>query len=73
VNDGAALWPWCFALGRLMEAGLVGIVSSDARISLGFAGVLIVSGLAAAYLPARRATVIDPMSRCARTEPALIE
>jgi putative ABC transport system permease protein len=49
------------ALGRLMEAGLLGIVSSDARISVLFAMVLIASALLAGYLPARRATGIDPM------------
>jgi putative ABC transport system permease protein len=50
------------ALSRLMEAGLLGVVSSDARVSLGFAAVLIASALAAGYLPARRATAIDPMT-----------
>ena len=29
------------ALGRLMEAGLLGVVSSDARLSIGFAAVLV--------------------------------
>ncbi|MEP6915667.1 MAG: ABC transporter permease, partial [Acidobacteriota bacterium] len=49
------------ALGRLMEAGLLGIVSSDARVSFGFAAMLVLSALAAGYLPARRATAIDPI------------
>jgi ABC-type antimicrobial peptide transport system permease subunit len=49
------------ALGRVMEAGLLGIVASDARVSLGVAAVLIASALAAGYMPARRATAIDPI------------
>jgi putative ABC transport system permease protein len=49
------------ALGRLMEAGLLGVVSSDARLSIGFAAVLVLAALAAGYIPARRATTIDPI------------
>jgi putative ABC transport system permease protein len=50
-----------FALGRLMEAGVLGIATSDARIVLAFAGILIAAALLAGYLPARRAAAIDPM------------
>jgi putative ABC transport system permease protein len=50
-----------FALGRLMEAGVLGIATSDARIVLAFAAVLIAAALLAGYLPARRAASIDPM------------
>ena len=49
------------ALGRLMEAGLLGVISSDARLSIGFAAVLVLAALAAGYIPARRATTIDPI------------
>ena len=49
------------ALSRLMEAGLLGIASSDARIFAGFSAVLIGTALLAGYLPARRAAAIDPM------------
>jgi putative ABC transport system permease protein len=49
------------ALSRLMEAGMLGIASSDARVSLLFAAVLITSALLAGYLPARRAASIDPI------------
>lgn len=49
------------ALGKLMEAGLLGVVSSDARISVGFAIVLVAAALAAGYIPARRAAGIDPI------------
>jgi putative ABC transport system permease protein len=48
-------------LSRLMEAGLLGVVSSDARVALTFAAVLVTAALAAGYIPARRATVIDPI------------
>jgi putative ABC transport system permease protein len=51
------------ALSRLMEAGMVGlpIATSDARVFLAFAAVLIGAALVAGYLPARRAAEIDPM------------
>jgi putative ABC transport system permease protein len=48
-------------LSRLMEAGLLGIASSDARVFAGFAAVMILTALLAGYLPARRAATIDPM------------
>ena len=47
-------------LGRLIEAGLLGVASSDARITAGLAAILVASSLAAGYLPARRAASIDP-------------
>jgi putative ABC transport system permease protein len=49
------------ALGRVMEAALLGIASSDALVFTAFAAVLIASALLAGYLPARRAASIDPM------------
>jgi putative ABC transport system permease protein len=49
------------ALGRLMEAALLGIASSDAIVFLTFAAILIGAALLAGYLPARRAASIDPM------------
>jgi len=49
------------ALGRLMEAGLLGVIAADARLSIGFAAVLGLAALAAGYIPARRATAIDPI------------
>ena len=47
-------------LGRLIEAGLLGVASSDARITAGLAAILVASALVAGYLPARRAASIDP-------------
>jgi ABC-type antimicrobial peptide transport system permease subunit len=49
------------ALGRLIQAGLVGVGSSDPRVFVAFAGVLIGTALVAGYVPARRAAAIDPM------------
>ncbi|HET7618771.1 MAG TPA: ABC transporter permease [Vicinamibacterales bacterium] len=49
-------------VGRLMEAGLLGVASSDARVFLAFAGVLMLSALGAAYVPARRAAATDPIA-----------
>jgi putative ABC transport system permease protein len=50
-----------FALGRLIEAGLLGVSSNDPRLVAGLAAILILASLAAGYLPARRAASIDPM------------
>jgi ABC-type lipoprotein release transport system permease subunit len=44
-----------------MEAALLGIASSDARVSILFVGILMASALLAGYLPARRAAAIDPI------------
>jgi putative ABC transport system permease protein len=49
------------ALARVMEAALLGIASSDARVFASFAAVLMAAALLAGYLPARRAAAIDPM------------
>ncbi|HTM27227.1 MAG TPA: ABC transporter permease [Vicinamibacterales bacterium] len=55
------------ALSRLIQAGLIGVGSSDARVFVAFAGVLIATALLAGYVPARRAAAIDPMAAL-RTE-----
>jgi len=49
------------ALSRAMEAGLLGVVSTDLRVTAALAVALGVTALAASYLPARRAARIDPM------------
>jgi len=50
------------ALGRLMEAGLLGVIASDFVTPFAVALVLGVTGLASSYLPARRAAAVDPMT-----------
>ncbi len=49
------------ALGRAMEAGLLGIVHSDLRVTAGLAAALALTAVAASYVPARRAATIDPI------------
>jgi len=49
------------ALSRGLEAALFGIIASDIRLSLAIAAVLILAAVSAGYLPARRATGIDPI------------
>jgi len=49
------------ALARVIQAGLIGVGSSDARVFVAFAGALIGTALVAGYLPARRAAAIDPV------------
>jgi ABC-type antimicrobial peptide transport system permease subunit len=58
VAIGLAL---AIALGRAMEAGLLGIVSTDIRTTAALACGLAVTALAASYLPARRAALVDPI------------
>jgi putative ABC transport system permease protein len=58
VGAGVVL---ALALTRLIEAGLVGIIAGDARFIALLAFVLGAAGVVAAYVPARRATAIDPI------------
>ena len=48
-------------LTRLMESLLFGVTALDPATYVGVAAVLIVTGALAGYLPARRATRVDPM------------
>jgi predicted permease len=50
------------ALGRLLESQLFGIKASDPLVMLMAVGVILAVTALAAYIPARRATGIDPMS-----------
>jgi ABC-type antimicrobial peptide transport system permease subunit len=50
------------ALSRGMEAGLLGVVSTDLRVTVALAVALGLTALAASYLPARRAAAIDPIT-----------
>jgi predicted permease len=48
------------AVNRLMEAGLLGISPEGGGVLAGFAVVLMVTAITAAYFPARRAAALDP-------------
>ena len=57
----------CLATTRLLGAWLFGVGSTDPLSFVIGASVLLVITLIAAYLPARRATRVDPWSRCGAT------
>jgi putative ABC transport system permease protein len=50
-----------YALTRLMESLLYGVSATDFVTFLSVSGALVLMGLLASYLPARRATKVDPM------------
>jgi putative ABC transport system permease protein len=49
------------ALGRLAASELYGVGAADVRTLLGSAALLILVALVSTYLPARRATEVDPI------------
>jgi putative ABC transport system permease protein len=54
--------PGAYFLGRTLKSLLYDVSAFDLRAFTGVAVVLLVSALLACYLPARRATKIDPMA-----------
>ena len=53
--------PSALALTRLMGGMLLGITSADPLTYIAVVGMLLISALLASYLPARRATRVDPI------------
>jgi putative ABC transport system permease protein len=53
--------PVAVVLSRLMATFLFGVVTLQAAVLLGLALLLVLVAVAASYVPARRATRVDPI------------
>lgn len=63
VAAGAALGlPLAFACTRVIKSMLFGVEPQDPITALVCLGVLLIAGLAAGYVPARRAALLEPVS-----------
>jgi predicted permease len=58
---GAIGLPVAWALGRVVESLLFGVKAADAPVLLGGAALMAAVALVAGYLPARRASRVDPL------------
>jgi len=45
-----------------------GVAAADAPTFVGMSASMVIIGLLASYMPARRASNVDPMGRCEATE-----
>ena len=69
LREGATLCAWglilglagAYALGRAMQSTLFGTGAMNVPVLLTVSVVLLVSALLACYVPARRASALDPM------------
>ena len=51
-----------FALSRFMKSFLLGVSTTDPLTFIGFSAVLALIAFLACYLPARKATQVDPLN-----------
>jgi len=61
VIGGAVGLPVAWALGRVVESLLFGVKAADASVLAGGAALMAAVALLAGYLPARRASRVDPL------------